>query len=169
MLDVDGILRPWWDQLRADYGELALYDAHTHVGADDPDGFKQSPDELLRALERAGARAVVFPMHEPAGYPPANDRVMEAAARSDGRLSRTAASTRTTTRWRRRAAASTPARAASSSTRAQSSSRCRTRSCTSWWRSPTSGACRCSSTPGAGSRRSGATRSACPASSLTRG
>jgi uncharacterized protein len=28
----------------------------------------------------------VFPMHEPAGYPPANDRVMEAAAGSDGRL-----------------------------------------------------------------------------------
>ena len=25
-------------------------------------------------------------MHEPAGYPPANDRVLEAAAASDGRL-----------------------------------------------------------------------------------
>jgi predicted TIM-barrel fold metal-dependent hydrolase len=86
MLDVDAILRPWWDRLRADYGKLDLYDAHTHVGADDPDGVKQSPEELLHALERADARAVVFPMHEPAGYPPANDRVMEAAAGSDGRL-----------------------------------------------------------------------------------
>jgi uncharacterized protein len=86
MLDVDVILRPWWDRLRADYGELDLYDAHTHVGADDPDGVKQSPEELLHALELADARAVVFPMHEPAGYPPANDRVMEAAAGSDGRL-----------------------------------------------------------------------------------
>jgi uncharacterized protein len=86
VLDIDGILAPWWEQLQADYGELPLYDAHTHVGQDDPDGVKQTPDELLEKLGRAGARAVVFPMHEPAGYPPANDRVLEAAARSDGRL-----------------------------------------------------------------------------------
>jgi predicted TIM-barrel fold metal-dependent hydrolase len=86
MLDVDAILRPWWDRLRADYDGLDLYDAHTHVGADDPDGVKQTPEQLLAALERADARAVVFPMHEPAGYPPANDRVMEAAARSGGKL-----------------------------------------------------------------------------------
>ena len=32
------------------------------------------------------ARAAVFPMHEPDGYPPANDMVIEEAARSDGRL-----------------------------------------------------------------------------------
>jgi predicted TIM-barrel fold metal-dependent hydrolase len=86
MLDVDGILRPWWERLRAEYGDLDLYDAHTHVGADDPDGVRQSPEQLLAALARADARAVVFPMHEPSGYPPANDRVLEAAARSDGRL-----------------------------------------------------------------------------------
>src|SRR6185436_6861848 len=86
MLDVDGILSPWWDRLLAEYGELDLYDAHTHVGADDPDGVKQTPGELLTALARARARAVVFPMHEPGGYPPANDRVMAAAERSGGRL-----------------------------------------------------------------------------------
>src|SRR5262245_44548735 len=86
MLDVDGILRPWWERLCADYGNLDRYDAHTHVGADDPDGVKQTPEELLRHLEKADARAVVFPMHEPAGYPPANDRVLEAASDSDGRL-----------------------------------------------------------------------------------
>jgi predicted TIM-barrel fold metal-dependent hydrolase len=86
MLDVDGILRPWWDRLCADYGNLDLYDAHTHVGADDPDGVKQTPGELLSHLEKVDARAVVFPMHEPAGYPPANDRVLAAAAESDGRL-----------------------------------------------------------------------------------
>jgi uncharacterized protein len=86
VLDIDGILAPWWEQLQADYGGLPLYDAHTHVGQDDPDGVRQTPDELLEKLGRAGARAVVFPMHEPAGYPPANDRVLEAAARSDGRL-----------------------------------------------------------------------------------
>jgi predicted TIM-barrel fold metal-dependent hydrolase len=86
MLDVDALLHPWWDRLQADYGELPLYDAHTHVGADDPDGVKQTAEELLAALARADARAVVFPMQEPAGYPPANDRVLQAAADSDGRL-----------------------------------------------------------------------------------
>ena len=48
--------------------------------------MRQSADELLAVLERAYARAVVFPMHEPAGYPPANDRVLEAVEASDGRL-----------------------------------------------------------------------------------
>src|SRR3954463_7368785 len=86
MLDIDALLSPWWDRLRAEYGDLDLFDAHTHVGADDPDGVKQTPDELLALLAKAGARAAVFPMHEPAGYPPANDRVLEAAPRPDGRL-----------------------------------------------------------------------------------
>jgi uncharacterized protein len=86
MLDVDSIVRPWWERLQADYGGLDLYDAHTHVGNDDPDGVTQTPEELIALLERAGARGVVFPMHEPNGYPPANDRVLEAAARSNGRL-----------------------------------------------------------------------------------
>jgi predicted TIM-barrel fold metal-dependent hydrolase len=86
MIDVDAFMLPFWERLESDYGALPLFDAHTHVGADDPDGVRQSPDELLALLARAGARAVVFPMHEPAGYPPANDRVLEAAERSDGKL-----------------------------------------------------------------------------------
>ena len=86
MIDVDAVMRPFWDRLVAEYGDLPLFDAHTHIGADDPDGVRQSSDELLAVLARADARAAVFPMHEPAGYPPANDRVMEAAAGSDGRL-----------------------------------------------------------------------------------
>src|SRR5215216_5762677 len=86
MVDVDAVMRPFWERLQADYGALPLYDAHTHIGADDPDGVRQSPDELLAVLARADARAVVFPMQEPGGYPAANDRVLEAAARSDGRL-----------------------------------------------------------------------------------
>ena len=86
MLDVDAIMRPWLDCLLADYGELSLFDAHTHVGADDPDGVKQTPGQLLGLLARIPARGVVFAMHEPAGYPPANDRVLEAAAASNGTL-----------------------------------------------------------------------------------
>jgi uncharacterized protein len=86
MLDVDAIMRPWWDRLRADHPGIDVFDAHTHVGADDPDGVKQTPEQLLAALDRIPARAAVFAMHEPGGYPPANDRVLEAAAASGGRL-----------------------------------------------------------------------------------
>ena len=65
---------------------LALFDAHTHVGANDPDGFKQTTDELLAALAPVDARALVFPMHEPDGYREANDVVLERVASSNGRL-----------------------------------------------------------------------------------
>jgi predicted TIM-barrel fold metal-dependent hydrolase len=84
MLDVDALLRPYFDRLIAEVGGLELFDAHTHIGVNDPDGFTQTPDQLLKALAGAGARGVVFPMHEPDGYRAANDFVIEAAASSDG-------------------------------------------------------------------------------------
>ena len=65
---------------------LELLDAHTHIGEHDPDGFRCSPAELIAALEPVGSRAVVFPMHEPDGYPEANDWVIASAAASGGRL-----------------------------------------------------------------------------------
>ncbi len=66
---------------------LQLFDAHTHLGQNDPDGMRQTPEQLLTGLRQAGAGgAFVFPMHEPDGYPPANDMVLDAAARSDGLL-----------------------------------------------------------------------------------
>ena len=86
MLDVNAIMRPWLERLLTDHPGIDLLDAHTHIGANDPDGVKQTADELLASLVHIPARAVVFPMHEPDGYPPANDRVLEAAAASDGRL-----------------------------------------------------------------------------------
>src|SRR3954452_5353868 len=86
MFDVDEVIRPWFDRIVAAVGGLTLYDAHTHIGINDPDGFKQTPEELIGALERAGARAVTFPMHEPGGYPEANDAAMEAARESGGRV-----------------------------------------------------------------------------------
>jgi uncharacterized protein len=49
--------------------------------------MKQSAEELLDSLRRVHARgAFVFPMHEPEGYPNPNDRVLEAAAASNGLL-----------------------------------------------------------------------------------
>ncbi len=79
-------LLPWLDRLRQDVPGTELFDAHTHIGRNDPDGFRCEPEELLASLEAVGARAAVFPMHEPDGYPPANDRVLAVAAESDGRL-----------------------------------------------------------------------------------
>jgi len=65
-----------------------LFDVHTHVGANDPDGLKQSEDELLAVLDfvSPSTRAVTFPMHEPDGYPEHNDRVIEIARRAQGRI-----------------------------------------------------------------------------------
>ena len=79
-------MRPWLERIVQDTGPLDLFDAHTHSGSNDPDGYKQTPDELLEALDAAGARAVVFPMHEPDGYRAANDAVLAAAAEQPERL-----------------------------------------------------------------------------------
>lgn len=79
------ILR-WLERVRAEVPDLELFDAHTHIGANDPDGYRCTRQELVEILERAEARAVVFAMHEPEGYGPANDRVIEEAGASEGRL-----------------------------------------------------------------------------------
>jgi predicted TIM-barrel fold metal-dependent hydrolase len=86
MLDIDAMLRPWWDDVLERHGPLSLFDVHTHIGQNDPDGMKQTPAELMAAMEYADAQAAVFPMHEPDGYPAANDVALAAAAESDGRL-----------------------------------------------------------------------------------
>ncbi len=66
---------------------IELFDAHTHIGQNDPDGMRQTPEQLIANLERAGARgAFVFPMQEPDGYSPANDAVIEAAEGAGGLL-----------------------------------------------------------------------------------
>ena len=128
---------------RRGVGGLGLYDAHTHVGANDPDGFTQTPEQLLKALAPAEARGVVFPMHEPGGYREANDFVIDAAAASEGVVvpycrvdPRDSASPRPRARWTR-------ARAGSSCTRARSSSASTCRPCASSSRSRTSAACPC--------------------------
>ncbi len=80
-------LRPWTDVIFEQVPELELFDAHTHLGQNDPDGMKQTPEELLSALRAAGARgAFTFPFHEPDGYRDANDAVLEAARNADGLL-----------------------------------------------------------------------------------
>ncbi len=81
------LARPWFEQMRSLVPELELFDAHTHLGANDPDGMSQTTEQLLELLRAADARgAFVFPMHEPDGYRPANDMVIEAARESGGLL-----------------------------------------------------------------------------------
>jgi predicted TIM-barrel fold metal-dependent hydrolase len=79
-------LLPWYERLRQAVPVDDVFDVHTHLGSNDPDGYKCAREELTAALERVGASAFVFAMHEPGGYPPANDMVMAEAAASDGRL-----------------------------------------------------------------------------------
>ncbi|MCB0874758.1 MAG: amidohydrolase family protein [Solirubrobacterales bacterium] len=86
MEPIDRALAPWWTPIRGLLGDQVLYDAHTHIGRNDPDGYRQEPDELIDALDPLGARAVTFPMHEPGGYPEPNDRALAAAAGAPDRI-----------------------------------------------------------------------------------
>jgi predicted TIM-barrel fold metal-dependent hydrolase len=84
----DEVLRPLYEAERAVLpAGTEWFDAHTHIGHHDPDGFEADPEEILAALDTAGhRRAVLFPMHEPGGYTDANDWVLGACAASEGRL-----------------------------------------------------------------------------------
>jgi uncharacterized protein len=84
----DELLRPVYESAAASLPSgTEWFDAHTHVGENDPDGFSAHAQDIIDSLDRAGQqRALVFPFQEPEGYPPANDRVMADAAASGGRL-----------------------------------------------------------------------------------
>ena len=80
------LVTQWLDPLLAELPGLSFFDAHTHIGSNDPDGARCTAEELLALLATVDARAVVFPMREPDGYPEANDRVVSEAVVSEGRL-----------------------------------------------------------------------------------
>ncbi len=82
----DRLLEPWLSSLREQLGDPAIFDCHTHLGCADPDGSCFEIEELIGALEVIDGRAVVFPLAEPGTYRAANDRILAAAAASDGRL-----------------------------------------------------------------------------------
>jgi predicted TIM-barrel fold metal-dependent hydrolase len=85
VIDDSGMV-PWFELLREEIPDLAPLDAHTHIGSNDPDGYRCTREQLMASLDRIDARAYVFPMHEPDGYSAANDMVIEEAAATDGRL-----------------------------------------------------------------------------------
>src|SRR6478752_861467 len=82
----DAELQPWFDHAMGLVPGVEIFDAHMHIGVNDPDGFKATAPQILHALELAGARGVAFPFQEPDGYRQANDHVVEQAAASGGRL-----------------------------------------------------------------------------------
>jgi predicted TIM-barrel fold metal-dependent hydrolase len=82
----DDALRPWLDAVRRGIPELDIVDGHLHVGLTDPSGFQATPEEVLDALEVAGARGVVFPVSDPAGYREANAAVVDLAAAHPARV-----------------------------------------------------------------------------------
>jgi predicted TIM-barrel fold metal-dependent hydrolase len=82
----ESLLRAWLEPLLAGLPGVALFDAHTHIGSNDPDGARLTREQLIDILAPLDARGVVFAMHEPGSYREANDHILEEAARSDGRL-----------------------------------------------------------------------------------
>jgi predicted TIM-barrel fold metal-dependent hydrolase len=84
------VLSEHFERIRAALPEdIRVWDAHTHLGIDE-DGFTQSPEELLAAMEAFGIeRAFTFPLNDPERVPAyrvPNDRVLEWAAASNGAL-----------------------------------------------------------------------------------
>jgi uncharacterized protein len=69
--------------------DAEVLDTHTHLGLDE-DGRSLALPQLLALLDDAGARrACVFPLHDPErqpAYSTPNDRVLEWASESEGRL-----------------------------------------------------------------------------------
>jgi uncharacterized protein len=80
----------WDERLRADLpADLDVFDAHTHLGTD-IDGMVGRYEELIGVMDRyAVSRAFTFCLDEPdrhPGFRAGNDRTLEFAARSEGRL-----------------------------------------------------------------------------------
>jgi hypothetical protein len=82
----DHLLRPWLTAMLAQHPSARIFDAHTHLGQNDPSGFSATLAELEGSLRACRGRAVVFPLAEPDGYEEANLRCASAAQASGGRL-----------------------------------------------------------------------------------
>jgi hypothetical protein len=82
----DELLVPWFRRVVGALPAVRLFDSHTHLGGNDPEGWRCTSAELTGALELVDGRAAVFPLMEPTGYREANDAVLEAARASGGRL-----------------------------------------------------------------------------------
>ena len=131
-----------------------VFDVHTHIGANDPDGFSCTRAELVESLERVDAQRVRVPDAR-ARRLPGRQRHGRRRGGRERRAPVRVLPARPAQRRRspRRAAASTTAPAGSSSTRAPRASTSTTPTCRTCSPSPTSTGCRSSATPAAASRR----------------
>jgi predicted TIM-barrel fold metal-dependent hydrolase len=81
----DHLVQRWYDRLLVDLPDGPRLDVHTHLG--DSDAVTATHEELVTALDAAGARSLVFPLSEPdSAYRHANAACLESAARSEGRM-----------------------------------------------------------------------------------
>jgi uncharacterized protein len=84
------LVAEWDEELSRELpADADIFDAHVHLG-NDIDGMIGDYDELARTMEKYGiSRAFMFCMDEPDRHPAfkaPNDRTLEHAARSEGRL-----------------------------------------------------------------------------------
>jgi predicted TIM-barrel fold metal-dependent hydrolase len=79
-------LLPWARALHQHVDDLALYDAHVHLGIHDPAGLEVVEEEALSALEQVDSRALIFPLKEPSGYRAYNQHMLDLADEHPDRL-----------------------------------------------------------------------------------
>jgi uncharacterized protein len=79
-------LMPWVEMLHRDVDDLRLYDAHVHIGLEDPAGLLATAEQAIEALEAVDSRALIFPLKEPGGYREPNRRMLELAEAHPERL-----------------------------------------------------------------------------------
>jgi predicted TIM-barrel fold metal-dependent hydrolase len=63
---------------------VEVFDAHVHIGLNDPAGLLATEAEVVEALAEIPSRALIFPLKEPSGYRDANARMIELAASTPG-------------------------------------------------------------------------------------
>jgi predicted TIM-barrel fold metal-dependent hydrolase len=79
-------LMPWVEMLHRDVDDLRLYDAHVHIGLEDPAGLLATAEQAIEALTAVDSRALIFPLKEPGGYREPNRRMLELAEAQPERL-----------------------------------------------------------------------------------
>jgi len=87
-LNASQIFDAWHNAARALLPtDAEVWDGHSHIGANDPDGVIGRAEDLIGSLRAAGhRRAVVMTSRDAHGYRAANDRVVAEASASDGVL-----------------------------------------------------------------------------------
>ena len=57
VIDDSGMV-PWFERLREEIPDLEPLDVHTHIGFNDPDGYRCSREQLMESLAKRLTRQV---------------------------------------------------------------------------------------------------------------